>query len=253
MDTASRPQILETPDVIINPFAFAAPPSGLSISPGHWWDLSDDGAWNDSVGTWDLTEFGTVGISSGGGPNGQDVAVFDATGDYLKIASKNPVTEGYDAAFSLSVWAYHTSFNTGNYGNYYAGWRGVSGSVFHFDFNYYGSTADSFSIAGPKAGAISNATGVSESTNTWYHIAATWDGSTQKLYVNGNLEDSDANTQTAYNGAIDFFVGTSYPAGSASLQMLGRLGMLGLFPGALTADDIAYLYNSGDGRQFADL
>jgi len=229
---------------------------GLTISPGHWWDLTDDGTWADSVGSWDLTEYGTVGISSGGGPNGQDVAVFDATGDYLKITSKNPVTEGYDTSFSLSVWAYHTSFNTGNYGNYYMGWRGVSASVFHFDLMYYGYTVDSINLQGVKAAVNSSATGISEATNTWYHVAATWDGTTQKLYVNGSLADSDANSNTAYNGAIPFIVGSTYyvtDGGNAAVQMLGRLGMLGMWDGVLTADDISYLYNSGNGRQYGDL
>jgi hypothetical protein len=201
-----------------------------------------------------LTEFGTVTISSGGGPNGQDVAVFDANGDYLKLTTaKNPVTEGYNTAFSLSIWAYHTSFNTGNYGNYYSGWRGNSGTNFHYDLGYFGGTNDAFSIVGPKGGNNAIASGVSEATNTWYHVVGVWDGSTIKIYVNGNLEDSEANTSTAYNGEVNLFVGTTYSGGSSTLQMLGRLAMFGLFPGALTADDIAYLYNSGNGRQFADL
>ncbi len=234
-------------------FVTPGEPAGLSISPGHWWDLNDDGAWADSVGSWDLTEFGTVTISSGGGPNGQDVAVFDATGDYLKLTTaKNPVTEGYDTAFSLSIWAYHTSFNTGYYGNYYSGWRGASGTNFHYDLMYSGTTADCIAFSGPK-GTPCFASSVSEATSTWYHVVATWDGSTQKLYVNDDLKDSDANTNTAYNGAINLFVGTTYSGGASNLQMLGRLGMFGLFPGALTADDVTYLYNSGNGRQFGDL
>lgn len=252
MDTASRPQLLQTPDVIINPFVFAAPSSGLSISPDHWWDLSDDGAWNDSVGTWDFVENGSVTVSAGAGPNGQDVAVFDASNDRLYVsATKNPTTEGFTAATSISYWANFDSFNTGSFGNYCFSWRDNAGS-YHFDSGYTGSADDAFAFRGPTLAVQSKAAAVSEATGTWYHIAGVWDGSTQVLYVNGTAYDSKTNTNSVINTSVLVLFGQA-AAGVTATQFLGKAGMVGLWAGALTAADITYLYNSGDGRQFADL
>jgi hypothetical protein len=79
-----------------------------------------------------------------------------------------------------------------------------------------------------------------------------WDGSNQVLYVNGAAYDSKANTNAVVNASITVLFGQAAP-GITTTQFLGSAGMVGLWAGALTSSDIAYLYNNGNGRQFADL
>ena len=55
--------------------------------------------------------------------------------------------------------------------------------------------------------------------NTWYHIAATWDSSTIKIYINGKLSKQSVYTITDWNHAsgntsIRLAIGTLYPYGT---------------------------------------
>jgi hypothetical protein len=53
-------------------------------------------------------------------------------------------------------------------------------------------------------------------TNTWYHVAGSWDGSTLRVYVNGNLEASVTYGTgiTPANNAVNLFVGTDSASAS---------------------------------------
>jgi beta-lactam-binding protein with PASTA domain len=51
------------------------------------------------------------------------------------------------------------------------------------------------------------------STNTWYHMAATYDGIRMKLYVNGELRGTTNVSGTIPNGARDIWIGGNEPWG----------------------------------------
>ena len=66
----------------------------------------------------------------------------------------------------------------------------------------------------------------------WYFVVATWDGSRQRLYVNGVLQDEVAQTQTGGWGAIDIGVGT----------FKGAIDEVRVYNRALSAAEISQLY-----------
>ena len=77
------------------------------------------------------------------------------------------------------------------------------------------------------------------STGTWYHIAATYDGSNQKLYINGELVDTESmtgsiptNNNPLYIGGID-----------ANRFFDGKIGQVRVYSSALSQDDIRQNYN----------
>lgn len=87
------------------------------------------------------------------------------------------------------------------------------------------------------------------STNTWYYIVATYDGSNMKLYVNGSSDATAvASTRTAVTadggwiGTYDFFRGTG---GWYS----GYMDEIGWWNIALTSGQVSTLYNGGAGLQ----
>ncbi|AYY83801.1 T9SS C-terminal target domain-containing protein [Chryseobacterium indologenes] len=71
-------------------------------------------------------------------------------------------------------------------------------------------------------------------TNTWYHVAATYDGSSMKMYINGNLDASVPTTGNfTANGIL--YLGRNY---DNSRTLNGNLDEFRVWKRALTAQEI---------------
>lgn len=88
------------------------------------------------------------------------------------------------------------------------------------------------------------------STGTWYHIAATFDGSANKVYVNGLLSRTAANTHApSYSppSGLEFTIGTCYQVwlfGSGCRWFNGAIGSVVVYGSALTATQVSGLFRS---------
>jgi len=79
------------------------------------------------------------------------------------------------------------------------------------------------------------------STGVWYHVAATWDGSTVRIYVNGVLN----NTPAARTGTIGVDTRPAYIGGRSGTDYFdGMIYDVRLYNRALSQADITYLYGS---------
>jgi hypothetical protein len=77
--------------------------------------------------------------------------------------------------------------------------------------------------------------------NTWYHIAATWDGTTLKAYLNGELEASEAaSTIKTSSGNLNLSNPGSETSSSTSFDVFQ------FFNRTLSAQEIYSLYTSGN-------
>lgn len=239
--------------MIINSYRYG---KKLSVAPNHWWDLDDDGTWADSVGSWHGTESGAVGVSSGTGPGGQDVASFDTDGDYLDCGLHNPVSEGI-TDYTICAWLSFSSFNGGNYGNFPFSWRNSTATSHMFDLYYAGQTSDVLATKGPGSGGTGylEASPVTEAVDTWYHMLATYNDSTgaRELFVDGVSVDIATAVGTVPNASIRLTFGKASDFSATTTQFKGKAGMFGIFNQVLSQDDIDFLYNSGSGRQYAEL
>lgn len=81
------------------------------------------------------------------------------------------------------------------------------------------------------------------SANTWYHLTCTWDGSTVKTYLNGDLQSSAALTGSIKNGDDAFTLG----AGDAGFSFFfpGIIDDFKLYGYARTQAQIQQDYNRG--------
>ena len=239
-------------------FLMTTPSAGLSIDPIHWWDLDDDTVWSDdgTAGGWALTDNGSMAVSSGGGPNGQDVANFGTgSGNYLDLSNR----AWNEAQFSVAGWIYVTSL-ANTQGCWLINHRlsGASAEAYQVLLNTSGTDSHKISVWDDADTQINIApTSPAISTATWYHYALTVDltANSTSLYVNAGTPTTDTTTMTTpATGSMPFAIGTAaWNKGSGSFHLDGRAAMIGLWDGVLTAADVAYLYNSGNGRQFADL
>ena len=71
--------------------------------------------------------------------------------------------------------------------------------------------------------------------NRWYHVSGTYDGSQQKLYVDGVLEDDDAETGSIDNGDASLWIGA---AADGDKYFNGKIANVGLWSRDLSLEEI---------------
>lgn len=89
---------------------------------------------------------------------------------------------------------------------------------------------------------VCTSTGVTLSTATTYHVAATKNGATIKLYVNGVDRTGSTSNSTMANNTNQLLIGVGDNGGSEPFD--GRIAEVALFPTALSAGDITALFTA---------
>lgn len=79
-------------------------------------------------------------------------------------------------------------------------------------------------------------------SNTWYHVAMTYDGASLKLYVNGTLDGSVAATGAITSTTEPLRIGGP---GSGPWWFKGRVDEVSLYGRALSGNEIESIYRSG--------
>jgi hypothetical protein len=87
--------------------------------------------------------------------------------------------------------------------------------------------------------------------NTWFHVAATYDGATIRLYINGVLDQSLANAFTINNNNIDLTIGADV-SGSDTRDLQGLVDDVRIYNGTLSANDIRDLACVGNAGASCD-
>jgi hypothetical protein len=80
------------------------------------------------------------------------------------------------------------------------------------------------------------------SANVWTHVACTYDGTTQSIYLNGSLSASQSISRTISTTQTAKIGRTAY---GTSDYMLGMLANIGLWDRALSASEIESIYWRG--------
>jgi len=93
---------------------------------------------------------------------------------------------------------------------------------------------------------IHNSTSLS-TTNTWYHIAVTYDEANVKIYIDGSLDNTTANTNALTANANKVVLGSDNSG--SPFYMKGSINHAGIYNRALTASEIGVLYNNGTPKQ----
>jgi hypothetical protein len=195
-------------------------------------DANNRNSYSGSGNTWtNLTNRNTYTISSNGGfdsTNGGSINFSGST--YVDVGSllssgTNYTKEAWIRADSLT-----TSHNI----------ISSASNVFFFS----GST-----LYGGVGGAFTRTSSTSFPTNTWRHVALTFNDSTNTMvmYINGVQVSTNTNVNESYI-AETLRVGAHFSGGNITSFFQGRISEVRVYNEALRADQVLFNFNASKGR-----
>ncbi|KKS19357.1 MAG: hypothetical protein UU77_C0052G0001, partial [candidate division WWE3 bacterium GW2011_GWC1_41_7] len=98
---------------------------------------------------------------------------------------------------------------------------------------------------GASSGTVDSTSTTALSTDTWYYVAGTFDGTNQNLYINGILEDTDTQA-SVFSGNADFVIGATSPS---SRFTAARIDDVKLYNFSLSPEQIILDYNQAKSTQ----
>lgn len=136
-------------------------------------------------------------------------------------------------ARTISVWARATSFN--QYGHPFSYGTNATGQATGIAQGNFGGAWGSYS-----SGVEFFSGGSSVSTNTWYHVVTTYDGSNSTVYVNSSIiVGPSARTWSIVQNVA--YVGRYVGTGE---DWIGNIAQVMFYNRALTSAEITTIYNS---------
>lgn len=202
-----------------------------------------------------LTNVSSVTFSAGKIDNCANISLRSSSARCLRINNDMGTNGG---ATTIAGWYLANSNPTGGFGSGdFLCELGTGGST---DTNLkiaYSSIAGSptFSFWRERAGVANDYYNyvTTLTTGTWYHIAITYTGSTLQGYINGVAVGAGASSSGNGSGTNDnHFIlgGISNGVGGSNWSPDGKLDEWGVWNRALSASEIAELYNAGAGLQY---
>lgn len=211
------------------------------------WDLSEaSGTGTADAG--DRRNDGTLGSAATftTGRTGNGVTMSNSANGYLQSTAKGVHT---DQSWSVSTWAYLSSSGTGTT-RAIVSEPGVTSSGFILKYDSGGKWRLDIprdDTTSPPADYLES--GTAAATNTWVHLVGVYDDAADlgKLYVNGVLVDSNAQTDpTEWDAVGPLQVGRSWWNGAWRYPWYGKIDTLRVYQRALSQTDINSLYADVD-------
>ena len=201
-------------------------------SSGHPTDSSGNGNNGSLVGNAFTNSTGRFG----------NALHLDGDGDYANLPASNSLIEN-TGAWTISLWLNTKSIASADLGNRILTIRNASGL-----------SATAFALGGENklqffyrdtsgTGTTQNITTIS--TNTWYHYAVTYNGTTSKIYINGQLNHT--NSESIVGASSDTARIGASPTASAQF-FNGSLDEILILNHELTSQEILSLYNATENQ-----
>jgi hypothetical protein len=220
-----------------------ARPAGPNDGGVSYYSFNSSNA-NDQWGTNDGTVSGATYVSNGG-PRNDGAYDFDGSNDYIDFGSIDFQSLG---TFSQSVWVNVDS--TGS-NAFYVNNGGASNTNTAIYEN--GSAGEIQFYLQTDSETVRPFFPVSElTTDVWYNFVQTWDGSTVKSYVNGELVDTETTSSSTLASTSGPYVAGARDDGSGATD--GTIDEIRVYNRALTPSEVHKLYQYGTlGRDMRDL
>ena len=208
---------------------------GDHVTP--WIPNSADTAYSamgyDSTTEYDVSGYGYNGTKNGTLTYSSDTARYNVSTNFANspyIQTTLPRPNGYANSYTFSWWGKYTNYSS------HMMWGFANGNrlnLYMSGGNFYWNTGD----------GNNNPFNVSAATygdGSWHHFAISGDGTTTKLYIDGEFK-ANAKTYKGVTGTSLYFNGWD---SSTSYNFSGSLSDFRLYATALSAEQVAELYNT---------
>lgn len=165
-----------------------------------------------------------------------------ASGDRHLVALTGTINRSAQLPNTLMCWLNVQSWTTPAVISMVGVYTGVATSTSAVQIGSRGSTLSVWTWGG---GVLVDAP-VAPSTNEWIHVTYTYDGTNNRLYVNGVLLDTTTTAQLA--GTLSTVYINGYPGGAASETGTYQVEDVSFFTRQLSAQEILTAYSSHGGR-----
>ena len=171
-----------------------------------------------------------------------DALTFNGSSDYISIPNTSALNPNQ---VSLSTWFYMTTAQTGGLiskmpDDVSSSYRILAESNGAYVASSIKTSNGSYTIGGAGKSDIV--------TGQWYHAVMTYDGTTEKLYINGTLVDSISASGNITSNSKNLEIGRISDSGP-SLYFAGKIDDARVYNYALSASEVGYLYNLASGRE----
>jgi hypothetical protein len=245
------PLLSHTTDTVIYVFYGNAAVSTDPSKPLGAWDGNYQGVWHFANGTVltakDSTTHGINGqITSATATGGEVGGGANLNGNAWVNMGANRASLHPANGLTVESWVKPTSATQNNYAGMvlqdYSNPRGSPWVSYKLGLNYLNHGTYEFELSTNSATDTMLDSGVAFAAGTWAHVVGTWDGSTKRIYVNGVLKGSAAQTGTiSYSPTGLFAFGANSSATEQATLVVdeGRVSNI-----ARSADWIAAEYNN---------
>lgn len=169
---------------------------------------------------------------------------YNGSSDYCQF----PLVQTSPNNFTVEAWIYTSEHSSDtNIGKQivlaYSGYNGWifslngTGSYLQLRHHNYSNSSTAYNV--------SSGTGLL--LNTWYHVAATDNGSIVKLFINGVSVASTASSTATTNGTITASIG-AWPGASSATYFNGKIPVVKIYNRGLTELEVANNFNAYRGR-----
>jgi hypothetical protein len=162
---------------------------------------------------------------------------FDGSNDYIDFGNDSSLSAiGGNSNVTASAWVYYTAYGGG--GQPYS-----VITVKGFPWTWLlENLSNTFSFRISAGGADVRVSDTSTHLlNTWYNVVGTYDGANMRIYVNGVLKNTRAQTGTLGTNTITAKIGTYQ---GTNYNLTGRIAQVQIFNKALSATEVRQNYNA---------
>lgn len=217
----------------------------ISCIPGlvGWWP--GEGNENDIAGGHNGTSYN--GVTFAPGEVGQAFS-FDGIDDNVRIPF-NPIFNSHNA-LTLEAWVFPVAFPSSTV-TFFGKWDSVDGldqRSYAFNVDAGGTVTFYINTDGSHENFQTITSSNNVPLNTWSHVAGVYDGSTMKVYVNGELRGQKAYSGGIFVGTADVSIGaiaSGGPPGQSAGNFTGRVDEPAIYNRALSASEIQAIFNAG--------